>query len=189
MTFSASSPSLRTDLKTCPSTRFNLPRRLGLVVGTENVTNASIVDMVPVNTTYIDGSTTLNGAPVADGPNGSPLIDGLSLGDLLNDGSITTVTFDVRVYPDVPDTTIISNQAFVSAPDQGLTDLPSDDPRTELPDDPTQDIVGNYPLIYAVKTEEGNFAKFRVNEISLFPPNRQVWVDWAYQTIPEYRSF
>ena len=56
------------------------------------------------------------------------------------------------VYPDVPDATIISNQAFVSAVDQGLVDLPSDDPRTDLPDDPTRDVVGNYPLLYAVKT-------------------------------------
>ena len=120
--------------------------------GTENVTNASITDMVPANTTYIANSTTLNGAPVADGPNGSPLIDGVSLGNLPNDGTIATVTFDVTVYPDVPDATIISNQAFVSAVDQGLGDLPSDDPRTELADDPTRDIVGNYPLLYAVKT-------------------------------------
>jgi uncharacterized repeat protein (TIGR01451 family) len=52
----------------------------------------------------------------------------------------------------VPDGTIISNQAFVSAPDQGLGDVPSDDPRTELVDDPTRDVVGNYPLLYALKT-------------------------------------
>ncbi len=120
--------------------------------GTENVTNVSMTDMVPLNTTYVANSTTLNGSPVADGPNGSALLDGLLLGDLPNDGTIATVTFDVTVYPDVPDATIISNQAFVSAPDQGLGDLPSDDPRTDIPDDPTRDIVGNYPLIYAVKT-------------------------------------
>ncbi len=33
-----------------------------------------------------------------------------------------------------------------------MADLPSDDPRTDIPDDPTRDIVGNYPLLYAVKT-------------------------------------
>ncbi len=120
--------------------------------GTENVTNVSMTDMVPANTTYIDGSTTLNGSTVADGPNGSPLLGGLLLGDMPNDGTIATVTFDVAVYPDVPDGTIISNQAFVTAADQGLADLPSDDPRTELVDDPTRDVVGNYPLLYATKT-------------------------------------
>ncbi|MGB5782753.1 MAG: SdrD B-like domain-containing protein, partial [Eudoraea sp.] len=40
----------------------------------------------------------------------------------------------------------------VSAVDQGMVNLPSDDPRTELADDPTRDVVGNYPLLYAVKT-------------------------------------
>ncbi|RZV37387.1 MAG: DUF11 domain-containing protein, partial [Chromatiales bacterium] len=120
--------------------------------GTENVTNVSMTDMVPANTTYIDGSTTLNGSTVADGPNGSALLGGLLLGDMPNDGTIATVTFDVAVYPGVPDATIISNQAFVSAVDQGLADLPSDDPRTDIPDDPTRDVVGNYPLLYAVKT-------------------------------------
>ena len=42
------------------------------------------------------------------------------------------VVFDVVVYPDVPDGTVISNQAFVSAVDHGLADLPSDDPRTDV---------------------------------------------------------
>ena len=69
--------------------------------GTDNVTNAVMTDLVPANTTYVAGSTTLNGAAVADGPNGSPLIDGLLLGDLPNDGTIATVTFDVRSIPTV----------------------------------------------------------------------------------------
>ena len=60
--------------------------------------------------------------------------------------------FDVVVFPDVPNGTIISNQAFVSAPDQGVAAQPSDDPRTPVADDPTQDVVGNYPLIFAPKS-------------------------------------
>jgi uncharacterized repeat protein (TIGR01451 family) len=63
-----------------------------------------------------------------------------------------TIVFDVVVYPDVPDGTIISNQAFVSAADQGIGDVPSDDPRTPLVDDPTRDVVGSYPLIFAPKS-------------------------------------
>ena len=120
--------------------------------GTENVTNVSMTDRVPANTTYVAGSTTLNGASVPDDANGSPLIGGIDLGDVPAGGPAVTVTFDVRVYPDAPDATIISNQAFVSAVDQGMVNLPSDDPRTELADDPTRDVVGNYPLLYAVKT-------------------------------------
>ena len=120
--------------------------------GTDNATAVSMTDMVPANTSYVAGSTTLNGAPVADGANGSPLIDGIVLGDIAVADPGATVVFDVVVYPDVPDGTIISNQAFVSALDHGLADLPSDDPRTEVVDDPTRDVVGNYPLLYAVKT-------------------------------------
>ncbi len=120
--------------------------------GTDDATNVSMTDMVPANTAYVAGSTTLDGAPVADAANGSPLIDGIVLGDIAAGGPAVTVVFDVVVYPDVPDGTIISNQAFVSAVDQGIGDVPSDDPRTELVDDPTRDVVGNYPLLYALKT-------------------------------------
>jgi uncharacterized repeat protein (TIGR01451 family)/fimbrial isopeptide formation D2 family protein len=121
-------------------------------VGTDNATNVYLSDMVPANTTYVAGSTTLNGAPVADGANGSPLIDGILLGDLAAGDPAVTIEFDVTVYPDVPDGTIISNQAFVTAADHGLADLPSDDPRTEVVDDPTRDVVGNYPLLFAEKS-------------------------------------
>jgi uncharacterized repeat protein (TIGR01451 family)/fimbrial isopeptide formation D2 family protein len=120
--------------------------------GTDNATNVTMRDLVPANTTYVAGSTTLNGTPVADGANGSPLIDGILLGDIAVNDPAVTVVFDVVVYPDAPDGTIISNQAFVSAEDQGLADVPSDDPRTDIPDDPTRDVVGNFPLLYAIKT-------------------------------------
>ena len=74
---------------------------------------------------------------------------------VLNTGvanNVATIVFDVVVYPDVPDGTVISNQAFVSAVDYGIADVPSDDPRTPLPDDPTRDVVGNYPLLFAPKS-------------------------------------
>ncbi len=121
-------------------------------VGTDNATNVTMTDMVPANTTYVAGSTTLNGTPVADGANGSPLIDGILLGDLAAGDAAVTVEFDVVVYANVPDGTTISNQAFVSAVDQGLADLPSDDPRTAVVDDPTIDVVGNYPILFAEKS-------------------------------------
>ena len=130
--------------------------------GTDNATNVSLVDQVPASTTYVAGSTTLNGAPVADAANGgSPLINGILINapedptpGAMNAGvaaNTATITFDVVVYPDAPDGTIIENQAFVSAVDQGLADLPSDDPGTPLPNDPTRDVVGNFPLLFATK--------------------------------------
>ena len=120
--------------------------------GTDNATNVSMTDMVPTSTTYVAGSTTLNGVAVPDDANGSPLIAGIDLGDMPGGSPGVTVEFEVTTYADLPDGTIISNQAFVSAVDQALADLPSDDPRTEVVDDPTRDVVGNYPLLYAVKT-------------------------------------
>lgn len=131
-------------------------------VGTDNATGVSMVDLVPANTVYVPGSTTLNGNPVADAPGGSPLTDGIEInapGDVtpgvLNAAAadnVATVVFDVAVNADVPDGTVLSNQAFVSAVDYGIADIPSDDPRTPVPDDPTQDVVGNLPLLFAPKT-------------------------------------
>ena len=132
-------------------------------VGTDNASSVEIVDLVPANTAYVAGSTTLNGNAVADANGGSsPLAAGILINapqdltpGVLNAGvadNVATIVFDVVVYPDVPDGTIISNQAFVSAVDNGIADQPSDDPRTPLVDDPTRDVVGNYPLLFAPKS-------------------------------------
>jgi len=131
-------------------------------LGTDNATGVTITDLVPANTTYVAGSTTLNGATIADNNAGTTaLTDGILLyapqdttPGVLNAGvpdNVATVMFDVVVYPDAPDGTIISNQAFVTAPDAGIADQPSDDPRTPVVDDPTIDIVGALPLLFASK--------------------------------------
>jgi uncharacterized repeat protein (TIGR01451 family) len=132
-------------------------------IGTDNATSVDIVDLVPANTTYVTGSTTLNGTAVSDANAGaSPLIDGILINapqdltpGIMNAGvadNVATIVFDVSVYPDVPDGTVISNQAFVSAVDNGIADRPSDDPRTPVADDPTRDVVGNFPLLFAPKS-------------------------------------
>jgi uncharacterized repeat protein (TIGR01451 family)/fimbrial isopeptide formation D2 family protein len=131
-------------------------------IGNDNASDVSIMDLVPVNTTYVAGSTTLNGASISDNAAGTTaLVEGILLyapkdpvPGVLNAGvpdNVATITFDVVVYPDAPDGTIISNQAFVSAPGAGIADQPSDDPRTPVVDDPTQDVVGNLPLLFASK--------------------------------------
>ena len=131
-------------------------------IGTDNATDVQITDLIPANTTYVAGSTTLNGVAIADNAAGtSALTDGIQINSpqdpapgVLNAGvanNVATVVFDVVVYPDVPDGTVISNQAFLSAPGYGIADQPSDDPRTAVPDDPTRDIVGNFPLLFASK--------------------------------------
>ncbi len=135
-------------------------------IGTEDAVDAFLRDAVPVNTQYVAGSTTLNGVVVPDGPAGSsPLSGGILVsapedptpGAMRADASVTpgnvaTLVFDVVVDPDAIDGTVISNQAFVSAILGGVSDQPSDDPSTALPDDPTRDVVGNAPLLFAPKS-------------------------------------
>ncbi len=135
-------------------------------IGTDNATDAMLRDAVPVNTAYAPGSTTLNNISIPDGAGGtSPLVSGLSIaapedptaGALRADAiattdNVATLRFDVVIDPAAADGTLISNQAFVSAIAGGVSDQPSDDPDTAVPDDPTQDVVGNAPLLFAPKS-------------------------------------
>jgi len=137
-------------------------------IGTDNATGVVIRDQIPVNTTYVAGSTMLNGTLQNDNAQGiTPLADtiaiyapenataGVMRADATNTtANVATITFDVTTYPDLPDGTIISNQAFLSAPDFAILDYPSDDPRTPLVNDPTRDIVGSVPLLFATKQAE-----------------------------------
>ncbi|WP_226702045.1 DUF11 domain-containing protein [Microbulbifer elongatus] len=142
--------------------------------GNENMQQVSLRDQVPANTMYVAGSTTLNGAVLDDLDGSTPLAQplviqspGADVGVLLADPSGTgsqtaIITFDVTIN-DVNDGTVISNQGFANGVGAGvdtsgenipLDEQPSDDPTTELADDPTIDIVGNVPLIRAQKTVE-----------------------------------
>jgi len=134
-------------------------------IGNEDATNVVLRDAIPANTAYVAGSTTLNGAAVADVGGLPPLANGIPInspadptpGSMPADASnnpanVATITFDVVVDPAVVDGTVISNQGFVSATDSGIVDQPSDDPDTPAVNDPTRDIVGNLPLLYAEKS-------------------------------------
>src|SRR5437899_2878932 len=140
---------------------------LRYTITVKNISNADAVnvvlrDAVPANTAYVAGSTTLNGAAVADVAGISPLVNGMRINSPANatpglmpadtsssPANVATITFNVAVSPNTPDGTIISNQGFVSA--TGIVDQPSADQRTAAPNDPTQDIVGNRPVLYAEK--------------------------------------
>lgn len=131
-------------------------------IGTDHATGVELSDQIPANTAYVAGSTLLNGVAIADSGGASPLADGILLnapGDttpgVMNAATadnVATLVFDVVVDPNVGDGTIISNQAFLDAVDYGIADEPSDDPRTPVVDDPTMDIVGNFPLLFATKS-------------------------------------
>ena len=133
-------------------------------IGTADATDATLLDAIPVNTAYIAGTTTLNGAIIADGAGGlSPLATGVLInapsdptpGALAaGNGAIATLAFEVLVDPAATDGTVISNQAFVSAVTSGAVGQPSDDPGTSTLNDPTRDVVGNAPLLFASKQVE-----------------------------------
>ncbi len=133
-------------------------------IGNADAANVVLRDAVPVNTAYVAGSTTLNGATVADVAGLSPLVNSMSINSPSNptpgsmpadasnsNANVAAITFDAVVNTNVLDGTVICNQGFVSAVGNGIVDQRSDDPRTPIPNDATCNIVGNHPLLYATK--------------------------------------
>ena len=59
---------------------------------------------------------------------------------------------DADVDANVVDGTIISNQGFVDSLATNVVDVPSDDPRTAAVNDPTRDLVGDLPFLFAEKS-------------------------------------
>ncbi len=138
-------------------------------IGTENATGVTLTDAIPDFTTYVAGSTRLNGNLVGDPVAG---VSALPSGMLINatgnttpgvmnaDATVTpsnvaTITFDARVNTSALSGTIISNQGFVNGSGQAsgaFPVAPSDDPATAALNDPTRVIIGNLPLLNATKT-------------------------------------
>ncbi|MFO7554928.1 MAG: hypothetical protein R6W88_06965 [Desulfobacterales bacterium] len=138
-------------------------------IGTEDANNVILRDYTPANTTYVPNSTALNGIAVSDPSTGvNPLQTGIlvnapedtTAGHMRADATpgatnVATITFNVVVDPNAVNGLIIENQGFVSGSGVGSgpqPEQPSDDPNTPIPDDPTRNIVGNLPLLYAHKT-------------------------------------
>lgn len=136
-------------------------------IGTENATGVTLRDLVPANTAYVANSTTLNGAAVADPSAGvSALQNGMLINSPANltpgamparttTNNIATVTFQVQISKNVVAGTLISNQGFVNgsgAASGPFPEQPSDNPATPVLNDPTTVVVGNLPLVYALKT-------------------------------------
>jgi len=138
-------------------------------IGNEDAVNVRLRDYTPASTTYVANSTTLNGNAVPDtSPGVNPLHTGIlvnapentTAGYLRADATpgatnVATIIFDVVVDLNAMNGLIIENQGFVSGSGAGSgsqPEQPSDDPNTPIPDDPTRNIVGNLPLLYAQKT-------------------------------------
>ena len=138
-------------------------------IGLENALDTLLSDQIPANTTYVADTVTLNGLPVGRPDGGvSPLVAGMLInapedttaGFLRADtnaaaNNVATITFDVVVSMTAVNGTLISNQGFFNGKGAGsgvFPQQPSDDPGTALPDDPTIDVVGNVPVVDALKT-------------------------------------
>ncbi|MBW3664793.1 MAG: DUF11 domain-containing protein, partial [Actinobacteria bacterium] len=85
-------------------------------IGAATVNGVRLFDPTPAGTTYVAGSTRLDGVPVPDGAGGSnPLTSGVNLGSLAP-GRSRVVTFAVVTGSD-PSRTVVVNSADVTATD------------------------------------------------------------------------
>jgi uncharacterized repeat protein (TIGR01451 family) len=113
------------------------------------VTQALLRDVVPMYTTYVADSTSLNGQPVGRPDNGvAPLLAGLDLrspgaaAGTIAAGETAVVQFDLRVNDGTAPGTVISNQATVDTAE--LPDLLTDgDGNPATGPEPTVVVVGN----------------------------------------------
>ena len=124
-------------------------------IGSADAVNVVLRDAVPANTTYVAGSTTLNGAAVADVAGVSPLVNGM----LINPPANTTpgsMPADASEQPGQRRNHHVRcgrerecRQRYgdlepgLRERRTGIVDQPSDDPDTPIANDPTRDIVGN----------------------------------------------
>ncbi len=113
--------------------------------GAGPATAVTLVDSIPVHTSLVAGSVVTPGTVVSE----SPLE--VSLGSL-ESGSAVSVSFAVRIDALLPaGVTEVSNQAVVSSAE--LDPVPSDDPATASPGDPTVTPVAGTPELTAAKTD------------------------------------
>lgn len=118
--------------------------------------NSKIVDSIPANTTYVAGSTTLNGTTVADVSGVSPLVGGMNItspssgSTTYSPGVITTnspvvVTFKVTVNNPFPsDVNQVANRAIVSY-DSGYVDATVNNPSNNAVTNITNRDYGDAP--------------------------------------------
>ena len=116
--------------------------------GTIAAADVTITDNVPANTSYVVGSTTINGAPMGDVNGQMPFIAGGIVnspgapGGQVNVGSNAVATFRVVIINPLPsNVTGITNQATVQA--ARVQAIQSNDPNTVAGKDPTVALLGN----------------------------------------------
>jgi uncharacterized repeat protein (TIGR01451 family) len=127
--------------------------------GTTAVAGATFSDTIPANTTYVPGSTTLNGAPVPDLPGGvMPFSNGAAVnspgapaGQIGADG-VATIAFRVTINNPLPiGVTAVSNQGVTNVPN--TPPVCTDDPLLPGRCDPTVTPVGGPSVLQIGKTD------------------------------------
>jgi large repetitive protein len=111
--------------------------------GNGAATGVSFNDNIPANSAYVPNSTTLNGAAVADVGGTMPYVGGQAInspgaapGTIPGAGGVATITFDVQVItPLPPGVKQVVNQGIVGSNE--LPTVPTNDPATPAPGDPT----------------------------------------------------
>lgn len=110
-------------------------------------TNVMLVDQIPAGTTYVPGSTMLNGAAEADIGGASPLVSGMLVNSpgeaagVMAINSSATVTLQVTIDGATAPGTVITNQGTLSS-DQLPDELSDQDGIDSNGDQPTEITVG-----------------------------------------------
>jgi uncharacterized repeat protein (TIGR01451 family) len=109
--------------------------------GAADATGVELTDATPANTTYVDGSATINTVPIGGG---NPFADGEAI-PTIPAGQSATATFQVTVNSPLPNGTTLTNTATVTAdePDAG-SDLSDDAAHT----------VASAPSLSVTKTSD-----------------------------------
>ena len=133
--------------------------------GSQAATNTTLIDPPPPETTYVAGSTTLNGVAIPDVSGASALVSGLRVhsaragtadGTVLAssgatpDDTVAAVSFKVRVVDGAVAGTQISNQGLLRA--DKVPQAVTDDPTTPSLGDATVVVVGSASLLTAEKS-------------------------------------
>lgn len=114
--------------------------------GSEPATNVAVTDPVPaelVNIVVGEGGQ-LAGGQVTWTAATTPALASVAV------GARVTLSFEGDVRRPLANQTVVSNQASLSA--SGIAALPSDDPATADPDDPTRFVVTSHPRLVIEKT-------------------------------------
>ncbi|WP_237066513.1 isopeptide-forming domain-containing fimbrial protein [Microbulbifer guangxiensis] len=133
-------------------------------LGGVDATEASLTDLIPANTTYVAGSTTLNGIAVSDNGGGdariatglpissedlTPPLPG-ALEGVISSGRTATIVFDVTVDAGTATGTVISNQGSVDSAELPLV-LTDADGNPANGAQPTEVVVGDAQQLAIVK--------------------------------------